>query len=942
MTAVSQSYPNYLGGLNEQPDEIKKPGQLVEAQNVIPDPTIGLVRRPGFQLVNYDKKLNTATPNGTWFDFGANNLVNQDTLYFGCINPDNGKVEIINQDGEKQRVVYCTSAISPHKDYEYKSGKLTVRDDNGEVENKYETQDEPKGRQIDYFMHNDREGCLKYVSSKNHVVITNPREVPSMSRNQPSEADKNKYYSFIDLKVVDTQNYNYIFTLFGDDTQVVSYREIVSMSIEEVSNMKGDLSRDESAPLQDQSPKRFTIDEVYRDGDDSPTKVDEACIFEVVVRSQVVQSESSSGSFNNNSKYNLSLNLITGGKGFKDGDEIRCAFDTIRTDEGADVTVQMVMLVNDTIKVTATDNDAITPNDEGGGDITNMNADDILNGLRASFGNKLNKVVKVGNGLYLEHDEPFSVSSTEIAVADVINSQKLPEFQNPIAVVTDVADLPIKCYDGFLVQVTNSFNGDNDYYLKYDAESVDPDLSISKADGFWIEVAKPYEKDRVNNYSMPHMITMVRRGDQSEFIFIVSKIKWKRRTVGDVDYNPSFVQDNSPITALNYYKNRLIFLTQKGTIVTSRSDDISNLFANTALTTSAVDPIDVIANNNDRVPLAGSAVVNNGLLVFGESEQYMFTTNNDVLTSETVNVTKVANYTFAKDSYPINLGVNIGFLSSGVTRFYETTNLYDRGPIDMNERSQQVQGEFSRRYDQAVSSREQSMAVFYKRNFGGSRGARTIYLYRFRQENSQESSQTSWVTWKLPYDVVHIAMPADKIYVVVDTGKVDDVTGFSKTELYKMDGSTLAGLPAANTPLLNNTPNYLDGWYEDDDGEIQGHKFETRITLPTIYVRNGDSHDVNGNLTIHRVKLSTSATGTYQLNVDRKGYDSYDILVEQAPSDEYRAGTDKYYNKKVETVPIYTRNKNLTLTLTTDYNTSFTLNSMTWEGDYNRPYYKSV
>ena len=37
MTAVSQTYPNYLGGLNEQPDEVKKPGQLQEAVNVIPD-----------------------------------------------------------------------------------------------------------------------------------------------------------------------------------------------------------------------------------------------------------------------------------------------------------------------------------------------------------------------------------------------------------------------------------------------------------------------------------------------------------------------------------------------------------------------------------------------------------------------------------------------------------------------------------------------------------------------------------------------------------------------------------------------------------------------------------------------------------------------------------------------------------------------------------------
>ena len=52
MTAVSQSYPNYLGGLNEQPDELKKPGQLVEALNVIPDPTIGLRHVDlGFELI---------------------------------------------------------------------------------------------------------------------------------------------------------------------------------------------------------------------------------------------------------------------------------------------------------------------------------------------------------------------------------------------------------------------------------------------------------------------------------------------------------------------------------------------------------------------------------------------------------------------------------------------------------------------------------------------------------------------------------------------------------------------------------------------------------------------------------------------------------------------------------------------------------------------------
>ena len=70
MTAVSQSYPNYLGGLNEQPDELKKPGQLVEALNVIPDPTIGLTRRPGFELIGQMSEGGETgmQPEGTWFE----------------------------------------------------------------------------------------------------------------------------------------------------------------------------------------------------------------------------------------------------------------------------------------------------------------------------------------------------------------------------------------------------------------------------------------------------------------------------------------------------------------------------------------------------------------------------------------------------------------------------------------------------------------------------------------------------------------------------------------------------------------------------------------------------------------------------------------------------------------------------------------------------------
>ena len=50
-----------------------------------------------------------------------------------------------------------------------------------------------------------------------------------------------------------------------------------------------------------------------------------------------------------------------------------------------------------------------------------------------------------------------------------------------------------------------------------------------------------------------------------------------------------------------------------------------------------------------------------------------------------------------------------------MTRFYEMTNVYDRGPVDINERSQQIQTQFGQGFNMPVSSREQSMVLLHKK-----------------------------------------------------------------------------------------------------------------------------------------------------------------------------------------------------------------------------------
>ena len=52
MAAVTQVTPNFLGGVSKQIDQKKLPGQVRECLNALPDPTFGLMKRPGFKWIN--------------------------------------------------------------------------------------------------------------------------------------------------------------------------------------------------------------------------------------------------------------------------------------------------------------------------------------------------------------------------------------------------------------------------------------------------------------------------------------------------------------------------------------------------------------------------------------------------------------------------------------------------------------------------------------------------------------------------------------------------------------------------------------------------------------------------------------------------------------------------------------------------------------------------
>ena len=65
MAAINQRIPNFLGGVSQQPDTIKYPGQLRVCDNAVPDVTFGLKKRPPGEFV---KTLTNANSDGYWYE----------------------------------------------------------------------------------------------------------------------------------------------------------------------------------------------------------------------------------------------------------------------------------------------------------------------------------------------------------------------------------------------------------------------------------------------------------------------------------------------------------------------------------------------------------------------------------------------------------------------------------------------------------------------------------------------------------------------------------------------------------------------------------------------------------------------------------------------------------------------------------------------------------
>lgn len=418
--------------------------------------------------------------------------------------------------------------------------------------------------------------------------------------------------------------------------------------------------------------------------------------------------------------------------------------------------------------------------------------------------------------------DDITLTVTAVGTGNTAFSLETPERQLMNVFTDEVQDitlLPDQCHHHYRVKVANSGSEADDYYVRFSG------ANNTDGQGIWEEWRKPTIKTTINAATMPHI--MFRQSDGS---FLVCPTEYEERKVGDDITNPlpSFI--GNKINNVTLYRNRLGFLSNQNLIL-SRPGDFFNFFVATALAITAKDPIDISAASPKPATLFDAIEVNTGLILFSRSQQFMLTTDNDILSAETAKINFVSSFNYNENVSPFSLGTTIGFLNDegSNTRLYEMSNPPREGQPEVIEQSKIVSNLYPTGIDRIATSKNNAVVLT------AVNGTPDIFGYRY-YNTTERRLQSAWFKLRMSGDVIYHTIIRDTYWAVIrnlDTVPNTDVNivTIQKMELKQNDG----------TVTVNNATQgiicYLDNKREIPHADLtyNAGNDETTFTLPWTY-----------------------------------------------------------------------------------------------------------
>ena len=981
MSTITQRIPNFLLGISQQPDNRKFPGQLRDSVNAFPDYALGLLKRPGGQYVT---ELYGASTGGKWFSI----LRDAQEKYIGQYDDNTFRIwslvdSTLGPAGSPRRVdmgddtgvpTGCnqTDLQTELEDYidavELVNTRLTeLHDAQADYAETLAGQDSttqalfavnynyPAGNITQYLTSGileDADGV--YTVKNNDAVIDVDSTLPTNYALGTNLTDEHPLLASKGYKV-----YQAVLTVAATHTAAQLTTATTAMNTAQTNY--------------DSAVTALGTAETAYDAEVTDCVIPDADVPATAYLSGATADDIELLTLND---YTFVLNKAK---------TVALTTDTYAAKPNEAFVVIKVMGTGH-YRIFLDGTERGTHNAGSGGDVDSI-LDDLVSDINGqTFGGTTYTAVKVGPGMYISADAAFTIS-----VVGGPSEDAAFVFQET---TPTVADLPIQCKDGYVVKVVNSIDIDvDDMYVKFVADG-----TATYGTGVWEETAAPGITYKFDPLTMPHQL--VRQADGS---FTYGPVDWEDRIVGDLttNPNPSFV--GQKINNLFFYRNRLGFLSNEA-VVLSRAGDYFNFWVTTALTVTDDDPIDITASSvrpvNHRYVRPSSV----GLVLFSDTEQFILTTDADILSPKTAKINELSSYECDPDVEAVTLGTSLAFISKTplFTRLYELAEIStDRPPI-MTEQTKIVPELIPETVDSMIASPALSLVSL------GTVGNSTVFQYRFLEQPGQGRA-AAWYKWTLTGTLLDQFFDANTYYATVRDGDnvfvqsydltqaneegfltlptgektdicldiwnvnpyreydpddddsdvtrihlpYDHITGKTFSVLVLggyIGGDNTLSSESVGAVLYPTVEGTAGAHYVDVDGDyrgrdlIIGYIYNMEVTLPKFFVTSAEgqsaSSDFTSDLIIHRVKVSTGLSGPVKYDVTITGRPEWSQTVEATAPYSYDLNSVNMSADATHTVPIYQRNENLTFKIVGDTPFPVSLLSLNWEGKYNTGFYR--
>ena len=807
MATVNQRIPNFLGGVSQQPDKIKFPGQLRVCNNAVPDITFGLEKRPPAELV---KVLTNANPQGQWFN--------------------------IIRDGDEKFIFQ----ISPSSVLATGQKPIRIWDLETGIE-----QSLTNAANDSLFLYLTSSGSsFTTTTIQDYTLISNVTQNVERSSNTTFTAINNGEYGYARL---DTIAYNTEYVLYLSGAQFVTptpktYYRVTSVKVDKLTNNvpEGPTWNDSNA----NQSFAGTLTWSFSGGDQLVTG---ATNCEDIEGS--LQINGSSYIANNTPNYQGNqTNDETKFLGYTQDYDVRYTATVTLTDGGLiretnkttalnkfiDVNIENIhyRISVEAVEPVTTYRDVTgiayfkTPKNPDNGPLSMQT---ILTGLKNAVNSSVSQVTAeiIGSGLFLTGSNAANVNFLGGAVNENMSviGQK----------VQDISRLPAMCKHGYVAQVSNTGELEtDDYYVKFEATNGDSGV------GSWEECVRPhnfatninisytwsqtnfvvtvtqvsgshnfevgdevfmafsggagsappsqtfYTVASVNANStsftflapqsinlsgsnltctvsgdhmhagfdpatMPHALINNRNGtftfnklDLNTGQIYGNENYWKDRQVGDNTSNPFPTILGSPIQKMFFHRNRLGLISGEQ-VVMSQPGQYFNLFIVSAIAASDDNPIDITVSDVKPAFINHILPIQKGVMMFSDNAQFLLFTESDIFSPKTVRLKKVSSYECDASIQPVDLGTSVLFTSnvSGFARAFEITILDDDAPPNIIEQTRVVPEFLPKTIDIAANSTSIGIVSYADKGQLAGDQAASSNIYHYKYYNAGNQREQS-------------------------------------------------------------------------------------------------------------------------------------------------------------------------------------------------------